>query len=148
MVSVSKGKRLHGKDFRSGTSARGPWEMVHVTDEKGQNEVTIWFNNVPSGMTASGGDFVVKEILEVKNGKRKSKTTDKWFPSVDFEIIAEVCQPDTTFDDAVAAGDVTFEDVGGGFSVATAGTDPWAEVTTQERMPWDETELDPGELPF
>lgn len=148
MVSITKGKRLFGKDFRSGTSARGPWEMVHVTDEKGQNEVTVWFNNCPTGMTAPGGAFIVKDIIEVKNGKRKSKTTDKWFQSVDFEIVAEICPPDTSFDDAVASGDVTFEDVGGGFTVATVESDPWSEVTTQERMPWDDADVDNGELPF
>ena len=99
-------------------------------------------------MKEPGGYFIINEILESKYGKRKSKTTDKWFDSVDHEVDITVCPPDTSFDDAVAAGDVTFEDVGGGFSVATAGPDPWAEVTTQERMPWDDAELDSGELPF
>jgi len=135
MTSIKKGERYFGKDFRSGMSARGPWEMVHVADDKGKNEVTVWFHNVPTGMKEPGGYFIIDEILESKYGKRKSKTTDKWFDSVDHEVNITVCQPDTSFDDAVETG--SFTDF-----AATSGPDPWSEVTTQERMPWDDVDDD------
>ena len=75
--------------------------MVHVTDDKDNCEITCWINNCPSGFEKGDGYFIVNNIRQVKYGKRKSKTTDKWFDSIDVELDISPCKPDTSFDDAV-----------------------------------------------
>ena len=138
MTRIEVGARLRGKDFKSGQSARGLWEMVHVTDDKDNCEITCWINNCPSGFEKGDGYFIVNNIRQVKYGKRKSKTTDKWFDSIDVELDISPCKPDTSFDDAMSDTDVPFEV--GRFETGTGepGKDPWEDVTTQEKLPWDD----------
>ena len=67
-VSVEKGKIYTANMVRSGTSARGDWEMVKVKDKT--KEITIWPDNRPTGL-ADGDEFEVVEITGVKFGARK-----------------------------------------------------------------------------
>ena len=67
-VSVEQGKIYTANMVRSGTSARGEWEMVTVKDKN--REITIWPDNRPTGLV-DGDEFEVVDITGVKFGARK-----------------------------------------------------------------------------
>lgn len=74
-VSVEKGKIYAANMVRSGTSARGDWEMVKVKDKN--KEITIWPDNRPTGLV-DGDEFEVVDITGVKFGARK-RQDGKWY---------------------------------------------------------------------
>ena len=74
-VSVEKGSIYTAVMVRSGTSARGDWEMVKVKDKN--REITIWPDNRPTGL-ADGDEFEVVDITGVKFGARK-RQDNKWY---------------------------------------------------------------------
>lgn len=141
MTKVVAGEKYRAFNSKSGTSTRGAWEFVSVADEKGHFETTIYVQNVPSGVQ-KGGEFVVEKILSVKNGMKKSKNSDKWFPETSIEAIITPCAPTTSFGEAFEAG--AFTEIPG-----TPAGDPWAGVDgSSQKTPWDDYGVDEGELPF
>ena len=97
MTAVKKGERYTATTFRNGTSERGDWEMIKVADANGKNELTIFPSNLPSGVTQNG-DFVLKDITEVRVGFRKSKKDDKWYQETNITAEVEAIKSDIDFD--------------------------------------------------
>lgn len=69
MVKIEKGGVYTATIARTGVSSRGDWELIQVRD-KGTRSITIWPENKPTGIE-QGDEFIVEEILVVKNGARK-----------------------------------------------------------------------------
>ena len=127
------GGKYHARHRKTGFSDKGPWELYSVVDDKDRNEITIFVTNpkMPTNMPNTGGDFILKNIKNVKNGARQS-TQGVWFQNVTIEAEVEYIEPDKSFDE-VEEGN------------------PWENMPAEEeRPPWEgmEAEVDAGELPF
>lgn len=109
MTKVTKGERYTATVFRSGQSERGAWEMIKVADNNGKNELTIFPSNIPSGV-GEQGDFLLKDILEVRVGFRKSKKDDKWYQETNITAEVEAIKSDIVFEDIGEDGELPWED--------------------------------------
>ena len=98
MTKLTKGERYTASTFKSGTSEKGDWEMVKVADSNGKNEITIFPASVPSGVTHNG-DFILKDIVEVRVGFRKSKKDDKWYQETNITAELEAIKSDIFIDE-------------------------------------------------
>ena len=87
-VRINVGEQYTAFRFRSGTSERGPWEVITVKEEgRAKQEVTLFPSNVPSGVM-EGGDLIVKSISGVTR-KKKKDSMGAW-TQVDVCIYCEV----------------------------------------------------------
>lgn len=96
MVRISTGETYTAKRARSGSSSRGPWELIVI--ENGNDELTLWVTNTPSGVT-DGGQFRIKSIdnmtkkkVAYKDGKvckDRSEKNVEWQTEVDCNVTVE-----------------------------------------------------------
>lgn len=71
MLELKTGEVYTALRARTGSSARGNWELIVAREEgKAKKEITIWVTNVGSGVT-EGGQFRIKSIESVKYSARK-----------------------------------------------------------------------------
>ena len=97
MTKIAKGERYTASTFRSGESERGAWEMIKIADANGKNELTVFPANVPTGVVENG-DFIVRDIIEVRVGFRKSKKDDKWYQETNVTAELEAIKSDIDID--------------------------------------------------
>lgn len=71
-IEIEAGKIYRASFATRGISPRGDWELVKVTDEKQRNDITIFPDNIPCGVT-QGMEFEVVNIRAVKSGPKKRK---------------------------------------------------------------------------
>lgn len=71
-ITVEKGGQYTAHVVRSGTNARGNWEMIVTRDEKGKKEAVIFADNNPSGVI-EGDNFILEEITSFSVGAKKGK---------------------------------------------------------------------------
>ena len=118
----------------SGQNNRGPYEMLKVTNEKGKEPITIFVNNVPTGI-AKGERFVINKVTDVICKWRKgmvwnSHTKQKeegW--EMEYDINADVTRVSSAFDGV--STDVLANELDG-FDVGVA---PWDELSVDEQLP-------------
>ncbi len=108
MTKITKGERYTANKFLSGESERGAWEIVKIADEKGHNELTVFPSNIPTGITANG-DFVVKDIVEIKYGFRRDKKTNEWKQEITVTAELEAIKSDIVFEDMGEDGELPWE---------------------------------------
>ena len=120
MTELVKGEVYTAHLVRNGTSSRGAWEMITVTDERHKNDVVIFPRNCPSGVK-EGKKFNLVEIVQIRNGMRKDKN-DKWQHNVTCEAIVQPIESE--FDTGLAGQ----SDV------------PWDEMASDAGNPWDDLE--------
>lgn len=80
MNRIEEGKVYKAVRQRTGTSSSGEWELLVVADEKGNNELAIFTDNHPSGVS-EGGSFRIEKILSVSYGNKKD-ANGVWRPNV------------------------------------------------------------------
>lgn len=87
MVRIEEGGVYKAKRVRWGENDRGRWELVVVAGDKGRQEITIFPENVPSGVKEDAM-FTVDKIhaCEVKVQKNPDKTWGKEKTRVEAEI--------------------------------------------------------------
>ena len=100
MNRIEEGKVYTAVRQRSGSSDRGPWEMLIVQDERGSNELAIFASNIPTGVP-EGGKFRVDRINSVSLGNKKD-SSGNW--RVNVSVSAEVC-PVKSYDEYTAGAD-------------------------------------------
>lgn len=95
----------------SGENTRGKYEMLKITNEKGKEAITVFVNNVPTGI-AKGERFVINKITDVIVKWRKAmiwnpntKTREEGWEQ-EFDINADV----TRVDDGIKGLDVDCPD--------------------------------------
>ncbi|MBO7421914.1 MAG: hypothetical protein J6T99_00820 [Oscillospiraceae bacterium] len=95
MNRVSVGSTYIANWAYSGENSRGKYEMLKVSSEKKNEDITIFVNNVPSGI-AKGERFVLNKITDVIVKWRKGQV---WNPNTktreegwvqEFDINADV----------------------------------------------------------
>ena len=119
MTELEVGQVYTARLVRSGSSPRGQWEVITVSDKRQKCDVAIFPRNIPTGVI-EGGQFKLVEILKMKNGFRKDKN-DRWQPSVTCDAILEPIESE--FDTGLTGvDDVNWDDL------AAAGDDPWADI--------------------
>ena len=117
MTELVAGQVYTARLVRGGTSTRGAWEIITVSDKKQKNDVAIFTRNCPSGVV-EGGQFKLETICSLKNGMRKDKT-DHWQHNVSCECIVSPIASE--FDTGLAGGgDVDWSEL--------QGDDPWADI--------------------
>lgn len=84
MVEVKVGTIL--KDFKSGTSSKGPWAVAEVKAEQGYDRIKVWAAN-PNDIA---GGMIVAEILSAKitNRKYEKDGQERW--ATDYNIQAKL----------------------------------------------------------
>jgi len=118
----------------SGENSRGKYEMLKVTNEKGKEDITIFVNNVPTGI-AKGERFCLNKITDVivkwRKGQVWNSNTKKreegWVQ--EFDINADVSRVSSAFDGV--STDVLENELDG-FDVGVA---PWDELSPDEQLP-------------
>ena len=113
MVQIDVGQNYRAARKRSGTSARGDWELLRVTDKGGKQAITIWVTNQPCNVN-EGDMFRVESIEEVKFGFRKDGG-GFWKPDVN--VNATVSKIESEFDNMDGVGE---------WPEGKAPEDPWA----------------------
>ena len=119
MMHLEAGNVYTARMVRNGTSQRGAWEMITVSDKKQNNDITIFPRNIPTGIV-EGSQFKLEEICSLKNGMRQTKE-GKWLHNVTCEAI--VSKIESEFDTGLAGqGGINWDEM------AAAGDDPWADI--------------------
>lgn len=80
MNRIEEGKVYKALRQRTGTSSSGEWELLVVADEKGNNELAVFTENHPSGVS-EGGSFRIERILSVSYGNKKD-ANGVWRPNI------------------------------------------------------------------
>lgn len=107
MNILEVGQSYTANRAKSGSSSRGDWEFVSVVNERGKEEVTIWVDNTPSGVT-EGGKFKIVEVTKFGVTNRKDKDGNwRQEPSFTCKILAE------KFEDFDTMCDNPFDEVEG-----------------------------------
>ena len=127
MNTITIGDTYRAKWAHSGENARGPYEMVKVVNDKDKEDITIFINNCPTGITTNDR-FVINKITTVTRkwrkgnvwNSQKKEREEGWIQEV--EINADVTRVDSEIEG--------FDGLPDEFS----GTAPW--------------EIDDGELPL
>lgn len=89
---LEKGGIYKATRVKAGTSARGPWMLTVVADDRGRNEITLFIKNSDCDLK-DNGQFKIKELVSMTLGVRKGKGEDvKWYPSYTAEAIIEPIQ--------------------------------------------------------
>ena len=118
MTELVEGQNYTAVKKFSGTSAKGDWEFVAISDKRGKNEIAIFTRNRPCGVEQNQ-KFNLKTIHSVKWGFKKDKN-DRWQPHCSIEATIEPITSE--FDtDITGAGDVNWSEM-------AAGDDPWADL--------------------
>ena len=93
MIRIDKDGEYKASRVRSGTAAKGDWELVVVKAEgRARQEVTVFAENVPSGVVEDG-KFRVKEIRSLS--LRQKKDYDGNWTRQDVSISAVIEPADT-----------------------------------------------------
>lgn len=99
MLRIETGSTYTASRVRSGTSARGDWELIVVKpDGRARQEITIFPTNIPSGVI-EGCLFTVENIIavEVKAQKNKDGTWGKDVTKL--EAIVSPCDLGGSYDE-------------------------------------------------
>ena len=115
----------------AGNSAKGPYELIRVTDERGKDEITVFVNDgcMPTGIT-KGDRFMLSKITEVSHYWRKGlvynrETKQKEEGWVEhFDINADIKRVSNELDGIEAE-----------FPDDFAGVAPWDELPEDEQLP-------------
>ena len=123
---LEAGKIYKATKVHSGTSARGPWMLTVVADDRGRNEITLFIKNTDCDLKDKG-QFKIKELVSVTLGVRKGRGEDvKWYPSYTAEAVVEPIQSE--FSD--------LEDVDPGDPWKTFAPDPFAFDPGADELPY------------
>ena len=123
MNELIVGQKYRAKRVRSGSSTRGYWQLVAVTDKVDRNEIAIFVRNNPIDLK-DGQEFVLQELHSLKWGMKKNNN-ERWVPKCSVEATLQPIVSE--FDDMGVDGDDTM-------------ADPWKGI--------DITADIDGELPF
>ena len=77
---IRKGESYTAVRKRSGSSDKGDWELLSVTDTNGRNTIAVFVTNIPSGVNETER-FRVDEIESVSMKRRKSDS-GAWYTEV------------------------------------------------------------------
>ena len=96
MIRIAVGEVYTAKRARSGSSGKGPWELLVV--ESGKDEMTLWVSNPGTGITDNRQfviksiDFVTKKNVAYKDGRICRDRRDRdvtWKTEVDLNVTVE-----------------------------------------------------------
>ncbi len=136
MTKLELGTKYRAKARRGGTNSVGEWELLICSDENDRNEITVFVRNGPSGMPNNGGEFIIEKFYSVTHKKRKSNDGTKWYECVQADCDIKYCHPDKGFEGELE--DIPAPDFASMPLPRDDGADPWADVSTQEKLPWDD----------
>ena len=102
MIKIKVGDVYKAHRVRTGTSAKGDWELVAVRAEgKERREVTLFIDNIPSGLK-EGDTFRVRYIesftVNAQKDQRGEWTKDKMSGEVNIDIVEKADPCDVDFD--------------------------------------------------
>ena len=131
--TISVGSTYRAKWAHSGQNPRGAYEMVKVVNDKDKEDITIFTNNCPTGITTNDR-FVINKITAVTrkwrkgnvwNAQKKEKE-EGWIQEV--EVNAEISR----LDDELGGISGDLPDEFGDFGSARA---PWDDLPDDDQLP-------------
>lgn len=88
MITIKEGGVYKASKIMSGSTEKGDWELISVTDESGKNSVSLFAKNIPSGVS-EGQNFRVERICSVTS-KNKQDKNGVWRTNV--SVDADIAQ--------------------------------------------------------
>lgn len=106
MNRIEAGKVYTAARQRTGSTERGSWELLAVTDERGNNEIAVFVANRPSKV-AEGGKFRIEKINSVSYGNKKDQSGN-WRASISIDAVVTPVQSYEQFSNQADDGDLPF----------------------------------------